>query len=138
MKYIYLILLTFFVSSCAQLPPTPQDIQAKKFETVPDKAVIYVVRPRVDGPVDGPLSFTGGMISTHPGTYYRWEAAPGAQRIEGTGATSVAITLQAEAGKLYFIEQTAIGNPRDGLQSMSLRRIDDNRGRKMVGDATLL
>jgi hypothetical protein len=138
MKCIYLILFSFFVTGCTQLPPTPGDIEAKKFQSLPDKAVIYIVRPRVDGPVHGPLSLTGGMISTHQGTYYRWEVAPGVQRIEGAGASSSAVTVQAEAGKIYFIEQTVIGNVRDGLQSMSLRRIDENRGRKMVSDATLL
>ena len=138
MKYIYMILLSFLVSGCAQLPPTAQDIQAKQFQTLPDKAVIYIVRPRVDGAVQGPLSFTGGMISTHQGTYYRWEVAPGTQRIEGAGASSAAVTVQAEAGKIYFVEHTVNGNVRDGLLSMSLRRIDDNRGRRMVTDATLL
>lgn len=36
--------VAILIAGCAQLPPTPQDIQAKKFEGVPDKAVIYRVR----------------------------------------------------------------------------------------------
>jgi hypothetical protein len=46
--------------------------------------------------------------------------------------------VQAEAGRIYFVEHTANGNARDGLLSMSLRRIDEARGRRMVLDATLL
>jgi hypothetical protein len=138
MKSIYMILWGFLVSGCVQLPPTPQDTQAKKFESVPGKAVIYIVRPVVDSNVQGPLSFPGGMISTHRGTYYRLEVTPGAQRIEGAGASTAAITVQAEAGKIYFVEHTVFGSLREGLLSMALRRIDEDRGRKMVSEATLL
>lgn len=139
MKHIYLILLIVLTTACAQLPPAPQDIQAKKFESLPDRAVIYIVRPAVDAPTPGPLSISGrGMISTHQGTYFRWEVTPGAQRIEGAGASTAALTVQTEAGKIYFVEQTVVGNPRDGTQSMSLRRIDENRGRRMVSAAQLL
>lgn len=138
MKRILMILFGIVVAGCAQLPPTPQDIQAKKFESVTDKGVIYIVRPVVDSNVAGPLSFPGGMISTHRGTYYRLEVPPGAYRIEGAGASTAAVTVQAEAGKIYFVEHTVIGTLREGLLSMSLRRIDENRGRKMVGEATLL
>ncbi len=138
MKRIHLILFMFFVSACVQLPPTPQDVQAKNFQTLPDKAVIYIVRLRMDAPVQGPLSIPGGMISTHPGTYYRLEVAPGTQRIEGAGASTAAVTVQAEAGKIYFVEQSVLGNVRDGLLHMSLRRIDENRGRQLVNDATML
>lgn len=143
MKYIlnnkYLILMVFLFSGCAQLPPTPQDIQAKRFDAVAGRAVIYVVRPAVDSPTAGPLSISGaGMISTHAGTYFRWETAPGAQQIAGVGASSATLTVQAEAGKIYFVEHTVIGNIRDGIQSMSLRQIDENRGRRMVSAAQLL
>lgn len=32
------------VAGCAQLPPSWQDVEAKRFESVPGKAVIYIVR----------------------------------------------------------------------------------------------
>lgn len=138
MKTIYLILLSILAASCAQLPPTPQDIQAKKFEPVADKAVIYIVRPGVDSNVPGPLSIPGGLISTHQGTYLRWEGAPGVHRIEGAGASTAAVTLQAQAGKIYFVEHTVFGSLREGLLSMTLRQIDESRGRRLVSEATLL
>lgn len=138
MKCIYMILLGIIVSGCMQLAPAPQDMQAKKFESVPGKAVIYIVRPVVDSNVGGPLSYPGGMISTYRGTYHRLEVAPGTQRIEAAGASTAAVTIQAEAGKIYFVEHTVFGALREGLLSMALRRIDDSLGRKMVSEATLL
>lgn len=139
MRHVIFSLMVFLAAGCVQLPQTANDIQGKKFESVPDKAVIYIVRPRVDGLVAAPISFSGGgMISTHQGTYYRLEVAPGTHRIEGTGPHTAAVSVQAEAGKIYFIELTASGGARDGLQTMALRRIDENRGRSMVSEAQSL
>ena len=138
MRYVFFTLMVFVTAGCVQLPQTAADIQGKKFESIADKAVIYIVRPRVNGLVSAPLSLSTGMISTQQGTYYRWEVAPGTHRIEGSGMHTAAITVQAEAGKIYFVEQTADGGARDGLTKMSLRRIDENRGRKMVSEAQSL
>lgn len=95
------------LAGCAQLPPTPQDLQAKRFESVPDKAVIYLVRALPDFN-DGPATIWLGdadTITTYPGTYYRWEVAPGRHRIAGFAADTGSITLQTEPGKVYFVQQ---------------------------------
>ena len=138
MRCVIFSLMVFVAAGCVRLPQTANDIQGKKFESVPDKAVIYIVRPRLDALVAAPVSFSGGMISTHQGTYYRLEVAPGTQRIEGTGPHTAAVSVQTEAGKIYFVELTASGGVRDGLQTMAFSRIDDNRGRRMVSEAQSL
>lgn len=139
MRHIIGILIVIFAVGCTQLPPKPQDIQAKKFEAVPGKAVIYIVRPLMDSPYSAVI-FVGnrGMIGTHAGTYLRWEAEPGLQRIEGAGLSTASVTIPAEAGKVYFVEQTVFGNKRDGSNIMSLRLIDDTRGKSMVTQAEML
>jgi hypothetical protein len=135
----YLILLLLFSSGCVQLPPSPQDIDAKRFTPVADKAVIYIVRSPVDSRVAAQISLSGaGSIATHPGTYYRWEVAPGTQRIEASGASTAAVTLQTEAGKIYFVRHTAAGGLREGLTQQWLQQIDDATGRRMVNQAELL
>jgi len=88
--------------------------------------------------VHGPLSIPGGMIATQPGTYYRWEGPPGTHHISGAAAWGASVTLQTKAGEIYFVEQIATGDARDGLKTMSLRRIDEARGRRMVNQASLL
>ena len=101
------LLFLLLPAGCVQLPPTPQDIQAKKFESVADKAVIYLVRDHPDfndAPATVSLDHLG-MVTTYPGTYYRWEVAPGARRIAGYAADSGSITLQTEPGKVYFVQQ---------------------------------
>ena len=127
------------LAGCVQIPPTPQDIQAKRFDAVPGMAVIYIVRPATDSPNSGMIHLgNAGTIATQQGTYYRWEVAPGAHRIEGFGPSTAAVTVQTESGKIYFVQHTVQGNRRDGVKSMSLQQIGDAYGRKLVENAQLL
>jgi hypothetical protein len=139
MKHKYLILFILLFSGCAQLPPTPEDIQAKRFEPVADKAVIYIVRSAVDSPTAAAISLSGvGMIATHPGTYYRWEVTPGTQRIDAFGASTAAVTLHTQPGKIYFVVHTSLGSFRSGSLQQWLEITDEKTGRAMVSRATML
>jgi hypothetical protein len=102
-----LSIVLILLAGCAQLPPTPADIQAKKFEAVPGQAVIYLVRDYPDFSDNAATLWLGEsvMITTYPGTYYRWEVAPGAHRIAGYGSDIGAIIVQAEAGRIYYVLQ---------------------------------
>ena len=133
-----IVILALWVAGCTQLPPTAQDIQSKKFEPVPGQAVIYIARSRVDSPNDGTIMIgNNGMITTYQGTYYRWETAPGAQIIRGYGGYNASVTVQAEAGKIYYVQQTVIGGRR-GVSSMHLQQVDERSGRQLVSAAQLL
>lgn len=95
------------LAGCVQLPPTPLDLQAKKFEAVPDRAVIYLVRDYPDFSDRSATIWVGDQvtITTYPGTYYRWEVAPGTHRIAGYASDIGTITLQAEPNRIYFVKQ---------------------------------
>jgi hypothetical protein len=102
------LLFSILLAGCVPLPPTPQDLQAKQFMIVPEKAVIYLVR---DYPDHNHLPATvwlgeSSTVTTHPGTYYRWEVEPGRHRIAGFAVDNGSITLQVDAGKLYFVQQS--------------------------------
>lgn len=98
-------LLSF--AGCAQLPPSPADLQAKKFETLPDRAAIYIVRTAAGFNQDGATLLLDDTvtITTYPGTYYRWEVAPGRHHIAGYASDSGNISLSVEAGRIYFVQQ---------------------------------
>jgi hypothetical protein len=122
-----------------QLPPTPEDIQAKTFQSLPDKAVIYVVRAPMDSFEMSGLSLDDGApIMTHRGTYCRWEVAPGLHRVAGFAAANESVVLTAEAGKIYFLEHTVIGTVRSGATNTFLRQIGEQQGRAQVMRAQLL
>lgn len=132
------ILLVLLIAGCAQLPPTPQDIQAKKFEPVADMAVIYIVRTPMDSHEAGAaLLDDNAQVTTYSGTYYRWEVAPGLHRIAGYAGESGLVQINAQAGKIYFVRQTVFGTRRSGWMSTSLQQISGQEGRKLVMQSTL-
>ena len=135
-RFMPWLAVTLLMSACALPPPTPRDVEPWKFEPVADKAVIYVVRGLMDARVAAALSIGNtGMISTHAGTYFRWEVTPGMQRIETFGASLSVVNLDAKAGQIYFVEHVVSGNPRVGPATALLRRVDETRGRRLVRQA---
>ncbi len=133
------LLIVTALAGCVQLPPTPADTQAKRFEPVPDKAVVYVVRQPMDSIVAGGLMLDNGeQVTTLGGTYYRWEVTPGAHRIVGTPPSSASISFNAEPGKIYFLRHTVIGTWRAGPQLASLTAIGEAEGRALVAQSELI
>ena len=137
MRRQILILIALALAGCTQLPPTPQDIQAKKFEAVPDQAVIYLVRDVADFSPAGTRVNVGDKIqvTTYPGTYYRWEVPPGKHTISGDGQDYASITVQVEAGKIYFVVQRVVGTR---APSSTFELIDGEQGRAAVMRSVLL
>ena len=102
------LIAAILLAGCVQLPPTPQDIQAKKFEQpLSGKSFIYVVRDNPDFNDAATSIWLGdeNMITTYPGTYYRWEIAPGTHRIAGFAGDSGSITVRVEPGRIYYVQQ---------------------------------
>lgn len=126
------------LAGCAQLPPSPQDAQAKRFETVPGKSVIYIVRP---APEINRLAATLSLddresVTTFAGTFYRWEVAPGTHRIAGFAGDGARLTFNTEAGKLYFVQHTLVPGATSAMSFLQLVR--DDYGRQLVTSAQSL
>ncbi len=102
-----LLLMALFLAGCQQLPLTPQDIQARKFEAVPGMAVIYVVRDYPDFTELQSTIYLGDklILKTYPGTYYRWEVPPGEHLVRGAAFDTGAIKLETVPGRIYFVQQ---------------------------------
>jgi len=132
------LLLALLVAGCAQLPPTPEEIHAKKFETVPDKAVIYIVRAAMDSNEAGSVTLDDDPMTTFAGTFYRWEVAPGLHEIAGFAGETGLVKIDTQAGHLYFVKHTVYGTPRSGWQWSFLERIGEKEGRSLVTESTML
>jgi hypothetical protein len=126
------LLLSILLAGCVPLPPTPQDLQAKEFLAVPDKAVIYLVRDYPDFNHLPATIWLGDNITvtTHPGTYYRWEVEPGKHRIAGFGVDSGFITLEVAAGRIYFVQQRLVPWMRYAMSSF--HPLAEPQGRSIV------
>jgi len=124
--------------ACAPLPPSPADLQAKKFEAVPDRAVIYIVRGAPGFYQEGAtLTLDDTVtITTYPGTYYRWEVAPGSHRVAGFASDSGNISVNVAQGRIYFVQQwVSFGmlGPRSRFSE-----VPQNEGRAVVLQSELI
>jgi hypothetical protein len=134
-----ILFAALLLAGCEQLPPSPQDIQAKRFEALPGKAVIYVVRTPMDSLESAGLSLDyASQITTYPGTYWRWETEPGAHRVASYGWGTAEVNVNAEAGKIYFIRHTVMGHWRSGPQQSWLQPLSDQDGRVLVTQSQMI
>lgn len=133
-----ILLIPLLLVGCVQLPITQEDIQAKKFESVPNKAVIYIVRTAMDSREVGVISLDDyAQIATYGGSYYRWEVPPGVHRLAGFAGQSGRVELNAQPGQIYFVRHTVLGTLRSGVQYTDLQQISEQEGRALVSKARL-
>lgn len=139
MRRTFFMALALLGAACAQIPPSPQEIEAKKMEPVPGKSVVYIAQNPF-GAYDyaAGLAFDDGTrITTYPRTFYRWVTSPGTHTIRSAeGMLNASITLQVEAGKIYYLEHQVTGTWGSTTDAW-LSKIDDNLGRQMVTTSTL-
>lgn len=122
------------IAGCAQIPLSPQEIADRKMETVPGRAVVYIVQdPYSTYNYGAGLTFDDGTeITTWPGTFYRWVTTPGVHTITNTeGNLNARITLQVEAGKIYFVQHWVTGL-RGSTTDTRLSLISATVGRALV------
>ncbi len=130
--------LLLALSACAPLPPLPGDAAAKRFEPVPDRAVIYLVRHPFEPNFVAPVLLDDQMVgSTYSGTYIRMVVPGGTHRIAGFAADSGLIILQAQPGQVYFISHRAFGRDRS-LTGSSFQLVDPQFGSSMVLGGTMV
>jgi hypothetical protein len=115
-KLMLAVALIGIVSGCQQLPPPAGDAAAKRFESVADKSVIYVVRDAPDfsgALIAAPINLDDMMMgATYPGTYFRWEVPAGRHRITGYASDPGHIEINTAPGQVYFVQQQVAGNVR--------------------------
>jgi hypothetical protein len=129
--------LIFVLSACVPLPPLPGDAAAKRFEPVPDRAVIYLVRHPLDSIMPAPILLDDEMIgSTYKGTYIRMVVPGGMHRIAGMAGDSGSIRLQTERGQIYFVNQQT-WEARKSLVGSAFQLVDAQYGRSLVLSGTL-
>ena len=103
------LLLVLLLAGCiTPLPPSPQEIEAKRFEPVAGKAVIYLFRPYPDlAPDAGTLMLDDNMMgSTYPGTFFRWVVEPGRHQIRGFAGDPGAMVIDVLPDRVYYVQQS--------------------------------
>lgn len=126
------LLLALLLTGCTTLQPAYQDVEAKQFYSLPGKSVIYLVREKPDmHPHPTVVTLNNGAEGlTYPGTFLRWEVAPGTHRIAGFGGDAGTIALDTQPGKIYFIRQTV--TPVQNLLQSQFSTVNEQDGRAAV------
>lgn len=126
--------LTAALVACTPLPPTPQDIQAKRFEITPGKAVVYLVRTYPDlSDLPATVLLDDQQIgATYAGTYFRLEVPPGRHEIRGYAADNGSIKIDVEADRIYFIRHSVAGDWRATNPYSVFELMDHASGRAAV------
>ena len=96
---------------CACLPPrqpSPQELQAKRFDAVADKAVVYLFRDALDfSRAPTSVMLDGNPVGTSfEATFFRFELAPGRHRLAGLAGDAGRLEFSVGAGRLYFFRHT--------------------------------
>jgi hypothetical protein len=134
------IALAAVLSACVQLAPTPQDLQAKRFESAPGKAVIYLVRAVQDlGDVPATVWLDNQVMgATYMGSYFRWEVPAGRHLIAGYASDPGRIVLDVQADRTYFVQQMVMGGGRAPSPHSFFHVVDERTGRAHVMQGTLV
>lgn len=126
--------LLLAITACAQLPPTPEDLQAKRMELAPGKAVIYLVRTKPDlSTMPAGVQLDGQFVgTTYAGTYYRLELSPGRHRLSGSGEDIGAITVDVQPDRIYFVQHTVVATLRAPNPMSFFHPMGEGEGRAAV------
>ena len=131
-----LLLLTACASAPMAVPE--RDSQAKQFAPAAGKAVVYIYRnENFGGAVKIPISVNSRLIGdTVANSYFRLVLDPGSYAIQCKAEKDSALTVQAEAGKVYFVwQEMKMGMWAAGC---SMHLASDEEGRKAVLECKLL
>ena len=120
-KFYMLVLLAIgqAFAGCATVSTESEEVStaAKNFDPLEDEAVIFLYRRgRMVGAAGTIQVRVNGLDAggLGPGTFFRWNVKPGTYTfLSSTGEASATVVLNAEAGQVYFVEQTM----RVGLES---------------------
>lgn len=138
MKILTLLFLSFLFVSCATVPKASKelDLQAKTFQPVEDKAVLYIFRDEYFGAaLKKQVSMDGKIIgATGPQTFIRVETSEGKHRINSNDEDILEIDVIR--GKIYYVRQEIKTGVISG--SSKLYVVDEARGKNGVMDSVMI
>jgi hypothetical protein len=102
-----LLLVLAFLGGCASTPeasPT-SDAEAKRFESAPRVAIIYLYRADAPGSSATPTIWVDDRIvgQTLPATYFRVVVRPGHNRISAFAGDQGRLEINTREGGVYFV-----------------------------------
>jgi hypothetical protein len=108
-----LLVLMAFLGGCAATPGASpaSDAEAKRFESAPGAAFIYLYRPGAPGGRGPSTLWVDGRLvgATLPTSYFRIAVRPGRNRITASGGDAGRLEIDTRADGVYFVEMQVFG-----------------------------
>lgn len=135
-----LIIVALSASGCAnysRMAPNNKDKVAKQFETVKDKAVIYVFRNKSGMETKMPVKINGHEVAkTRSHTFFRVEVNPGEHEISSDEGIFSSITINTVPGENYFILQEVVQSANK--TGSNFLQVTDLEGKRSIKDCRLI
>ncbi len=117
-----IVLLLALVGGCASTPMASResDADAKRFETAPNAAIIYLYRPPAPGGDAASTIWVDGRLigETLPTTYFRVPVRAGYHRINAAGSDLGRLEIDAKAEGVYFVEMQVLGESQSATTTI--------------------
>ena len=140
MGVVLALLVVAFASGCASVPMASpeQDAAARSFVVRPDKSNIYVYRNESMGAaIKMPIALNGKLVGdTAAKTFLRLEVAPGSHTLVSKTENDSTITVNAVAGRNYFVWQE-VKMGAFAARSL-LQLVDEGTGKAGVAECKLV
>jgi len=108
-----LVLLLFLLVGCASTPEASlqSDAEAKRFESAPRAAIIYLYRGDAPGASSTSTIWVDGHIvgQSLPATFFRVPVRPGRNRISAYANDQGHLDIDTREGGIYFVSMRVAG-----------------------------
>ncbi len=116
------LLLLALIGGCASTPLASEerDADAKRFETAPNAAIIYLFRPLAPGGSAASTIWVDDRLvgETLPTTFFRVAVRPGRNRIAASGSDMGRLDIDTQAEGVYFVEMQVLGESQGGTTTI--------------------
>ena len=128
-----LVLLPAFLGGCATTPEAPpsSDAEAKRFESAPRAAIVYLYRADLRGGV-ATLWVDNRLVGqTVAATYFRVAMRPGHNRIAASGSDLGRLEIDTQAEGVYFVAMQVLGEA-EGSSTTIFRSVTPEVGKAAI------
>lgn len=133
---ILAVVLSLAACAAPKLEGDPQSVRVEP--PAAGMSVIYLIRSAKDWGTNATWVFIDDRLvgTTAAGVYYRIEVRPGRHRLSGYAFDQGNLTVDTQAGGVYFVEQHVLGwyNRAQVFSSSQFEPVDDARAREVIAN----
>ena len=130
-----LVLILALLGGCAATPEAPPagDAEAKRFDTAPRVAIVYLYRADTPGSSATSTIWVDDRLvgQTLPATYFRIVVRPGRNRIAGVASDQGRLEIDTREGSVYFVAMY-VGGDMETPTNTIFRRVPPEVGKAEI------